>query len=477
MFRSTRSFLLPVLALAFFSPIASICLGDEPAAVTADDPQIPVEQLKLLLKPLRQAELAVEAEAWLDLLEAKVSEISAVQIGVKQRNREIEKAEELKAEAVAKVEAEPEQATSDAADVPEKVADAEAVAKEAEARVAKEQEAKTQALQDVNVLMEQRTALIDRVNVVLDAWEAKGGDAEEQRTYVSAVSGLVVDVEDASALWHAILGWLKSPEGGMRWVMNVVKFVATLIAFSIIAGIATRAVRRALQFHKGLSNLLREFAVTVVRRAIQIVGLMVAVTMLEVNIGPVLAVIGAAGFVVAFALQGTLSNFASGLMILFYRPFDVGDVVNAGGVSGTVVSMNLVSTDIKTFDNQRMIVPNNEIWGNVITNVTGLPTRRVDMKFGISYSDDIGKAIEVMSGILTSHEKVLKDPAPVIQLHELGDSSVNFIFRPWVNTPDYWAVYWDVTRAVKERFDANDISIPFPQRDVQVYQESSSATD
>jgi len=191
--------------------------------------------------------------------------------------------------------------------------------------------------------------------------------------------------------------------------------------------------------------------------------------MLEVKLAPVLAIIGAAGFVVAFALQGTLSNFASGLMILAYRPFDVGDVVNTGGVAGTVESMNLVSTTIKSFDNQHIVVPNNSIWGGVITNVTGKPIRRVDMVFGISYSDDIGKAIEVMETILKEHPLILADPPITVKLHELGDSSLNFICRPWVKTADYWTVYWDVTRAVKERFDAAGISIPFPQRDVHVH--------
>jgi small conductance mechanosensitive channel len=174
--------------------------------------------------------------------------------------------------------------------------------------------------------------------------------------------------------------------------------------------------------------------------------------------------------VVAFALQGTLSNFASGLMILFYRPFDAGDVVEVADVLGEVRSTTLVSTHIQTLDNKSIIIPNNLVWGGVIINNTGNPTRRVDMTFGIGYGDDIAKAHDILENIVTSHERVLKEPKPMIHVHELGDSSVNFICRPWVKTEDYWDVYWDVTRAVKEEFDKNGVSIPFPQRDVHIHQ-------
>ena len=185
--------------------------------------------------------------------------------------------------------------------------------------------------------------------------------------------------------------------------------------------------------------------------------------------GPLLAAIGAAGLVIGFALQGTLSNFASGIMIMVYRPFDVGDVISAAGTTGKVIGMNLVTTLVRTFDNQSIFIPNNKVWGDVITNVTANPTRRVDMKFGIGYGDDIERAREVLLEVVTSHEKVLADPAPVVQVGELGDSSVNFIVRPWSRTEDYWEVFWDVTREVKARFDAEGISIPFPQRDLHVH--------
>ena len=159
------------------------------------------------------------------------------------------------------------------------------------------------------------------------------------------------------------------------------------------------------------------------------------------------------------------------MMILFYKPFDVGDVVEAGTVFGTVSHMSLVNTTILTLDNQTLVVPNNKIWGDVIKNLNSQSERRVDMVFGIGYADDIPKAERVLQSIVSAHDAVLEEPEPVVRLHELGDSSVNFVVRPWVKSEDYWTVYWDVTREVKMRFDAEGISIPFPQRDVHLYQE------
>ena len=161
--------------------------------------------------------------------------------------------------------------------------------------------------------------------------------------------------------------------------------------------------------------------------------------------------------------------------MLIYRPFDMGDFVNVGGVLGKVESMNLLSTQLRTPDNQMVVVPNNNVWGDVITNITGITERRVDMVFGIGYDDDIDKAQAILEEIISKNELVLEEPEPVVKLHELGDSSVNFVCRPWVKPADYWTVYWDVTQEVKRRFDAEGVSIPFPQRDVHVYQQSGGA--
>ena len=158
-------------------------------------------------------------------------------------------------------------------------------------------------------------------------------------------------------------------------------------------------------------------------------------------------------------------------MILIYRPYDVDDFVEVTGASGLVKRMNLVSTTILTFDNQTLVVPNSKIWGDVIKNVTAQKERRVDLVFGIGYDDDIELAEKVLAEIISAHEKVLSDPEPMIKLHTLADSSVNFVVRPWTKTENYWDVYWDLTREVKLRFDREGISIPFPQRDVHLYSE------
>lgn len=458
--------------------------------------KIPKEELESRLKPLTKDELIAEADAWLDVLKAKVGEISEEEIKVQETNREIAKAEkeaeaaaEKKAEAESVAEAKKEEAENTSTDAPAAAkpedANVEATKADQEAKEAKateeaakqkaeaEAEKKKDKLVTVVTLREDRQKIVDRFNIVLAELTRKGGDAKDYETYVNAVSGIKLDVSDASALWVSFWGWLSSEEGGLRWAKNIGLFLLTLFAFWILSRIAGRAVRRGVKMMRGTSDLFRDFLVNSARRSILIVGLIVALGQLEVEISPLLAAIGAAGFVVAFALQGTLSNFASGILILVYRPFDVGDFVEVAGVTGTVESMTLMTTTIKSADNKRVVIPNNSIWGNVITNVTGNSTRRVDMVFGIGYGDDTDKAKGILENILSSHPLVLKDPEPVVRIHELADSSVNFICRPWSMTSDYWTVYWDVTREVKQRFDAEGVSIPFPQRDIHVYHETA----
>ena len=545
-----------MLFIVWFFALVSFSQEADPnyTATTISDPQIPVGDLELLLKPLTKSELIVEAEAWLQLLKSKVSQISAVEIQMRQKSREIdqkqeeiekkieqientEKEAEEKAETLVgdireseqKVEAEKEiqekveaidqtkseieeittktqaeletkqeeerssleqdlqkkteevvEAQQKAKDTVEEIAQAdmeltEKVKKIGEAEVELHSKVKEHLLVNITKLREEQSALIERFNVVLKALKDKGGDIKEYEKYVAAVSGIGVDMEsikDVSAFRIMIMGWLKSSEGGIKWLKNIIFFLLTLLAFYILACFLGSLTLKTVSKSKRFSDLLKHFFVSAVRKTVMIIGIIVALSMLQVQIAPFIAGLGVAGFVLGFALQGTLSNFASGLMILIYRPYDVGHVIEAAGMKGKVDSMNLVSTTIKTFDNQIVIIPNGEIWGGVITNVTGSDTRRVDMKFGISYSDDIAKAAKILEEIVSNNELVLKDPEPVIRLHELGDSSVNFVCRPWAKTEDYWTVYWDVTRAVKERFDAEGVSIPFPQRDVHIYQTS-----
>ena len=255
-------------------------------------------------------------------------------------------------------------------------------------------------------------------------------------------------------------------------VSRAAVFLGTLFVFWILARIARRAVQRAFGSDRVQgSQLLEQTVVSITGKVILLLGLIVALSFLGIELGPVLAGLGIAGFVLGFALQDSLANFAAGAMILLYVPFDVGDAVEvAGGVTGVVDSMSLVSTTILTFDNQRLIVPNSKIWGDVIKNITAEDVRRVDLVFGIGYDDDIPEAERQLARIIEEHPKVLDEPAPTIKLTELADSSVNFIVRPWCATSDYWEVRWDITRQVKLTFDEQGISIPFPQRDVHLHE-------
>jgi len=288
------------------------------------------------------------------------------------------------------------------------------------------------------------------------------------------VSGDIFDSEVAFDLIQrsseAMEEWLM--ENGIDLVWKLLLFVVIIILFKALSNISGRIVSSALQkSNLKLSGLLREFFTSIASKLVMLIGILIALSQLGIQITPLLAGLGMVGFIVGFALQDTLSNFASGLMILIYHPFDEGDVIEAAGVSGVVSKLSLVSTTILTFDNQSLVVPNSKIWGDVIRNVTAQTERRVDLVFGIGYSDDIPHAEKVLTEILESHKSVLKTPAPTVKLHTLNDSSVDFVVRPWVKTEDYWNVYWDVTRSVKQRFDEENISIPFPQRDIHLHQD------
>jgi len=264
----------------------------------------------------------------------------------------------------------------------------------------------------------------------------------------------------------------KSPDIILRLLM----FIAILLVFRSLSRLTKRVVRRSCDSSSlDLSVLLKDILISWSGGAVMVLGIFMALSQVGISLGPMLAGLGVAGFVIGFALQDTLGNFASGAMILIYRPYDVDDFIEVAGASGLVKKMNLVSTTIVTFDNQTLVIPNSKIWGDVIKNVTAQKVRRVDLEFGIGYGDDIEHVERVLHDIVASHEFVLEKPDPLIKLHTLGDSSVNFIVRPWTKTEHYWDVYWDLMREVKMRFDREGISIPFPQRDVHFYPQADDA--
>jgi len=311
-----------------------------------------------------------------------------------------------------------------------------------------------------------------------DTMDRLGLEVTEYRTLlVEATGELARGLGDAKVAMSLLKRWMGKArnwflDSGPGLLVKILVFLVILAVFRGLSRLTRKAVVRSIDKSRlQPSQLMRNMISNMTGNLVMAFGLLVALSQIGVSMGPLLAGLGVAGFIVGFALQETLANFAAGLMILFYRPYDVGDMVEAATVFGKVHHMSLVSTTILTIDNQTLIVPNGKIWGDVIKNVTAQKVRRVDMMFGISYSDDIPKSEAILESILKKHDMVLDDPEPMVKLHELGDSSVNFVVRPWVKTDDYWDVYWDVTREVKMRFDAEGVSIPFPQRDVHMYEE------
>lgn len=251
------------------------------------------------------------------------------------------------------------------------------------------------------------------------------------------------------------------------------KIVAALLIFFVGRWIAKR-IQNGLEkgmLKSHIDPVLVTFTVNMTFAAVMVFVVLAALGQLGVQTTSFIAVLGAAGLAVGLALQGSLSNFAAGVMIIIFRPFKIDDYVEGGGVSGTVKAIHIFTTTLTTPDNKRVIVPNSKMMGDNITNYSAEGTRRVDLTAGISYGDSIDKAKAVLIDMLNKDARVLKDPAPFVGVLKLGDSSVDFAVRPWVKVEDYWAVFFDLNETIKKRFDAEGLSIPFPQRDVHIYNE------
>jgi len=253
------------------------------------------------------------------------------------------------------------------------------------------------------------------------------------------------------------------------------QLLSALLIFLVgrwLARAITGVVRKAFA-RTDMEDTLERFLCNMIYAVLLAVVIIAAVGQLGVETTSLLAVFGAAGLAIGLALQGSLSNFAAGVLIVAFRPYKVGDFVEAAGQSGSVLEVQIFTTVLKTADNKKVIVPNSQIMNGTITNYSALGTRRVDMVFGCGYSDDIDTAYKVLQSIIDNDSRILQDPAPSIALNALADSSVNFNVRPWVNSADYGAVYNDITEQVKRQFDAAGLNIPFPQRDLHVYQHTT----
>ena len=254
-----------------------------------------------------------------------------------------------------------------------------------------------------------------------------------------------------------------------------VRIIVALLIFYIgrmVARSLSTGVRKVLAARE-VDKILETFVSNLVYWALLVVVIIAAIDRLGIETTSLIAVMGAAGLAVGLALQGSLSNFAAGVLIVIFRPYRVGDFVEAAGVSGSVEQVQILTTILKTPDNKQIIVPNSAIMSSIITNFSANETRRVDLTIGVSYDDDLDKVQKTLQEIVDADERILKDPACVIRVHELADSSVNFVVRPWVASGDYWGVYWDLTETIKKRFDQDGISFPFPQQDVHIHQVSA----
>lgn len=256
----------------------------------------------------------------------------------------------------------------------------------------------------------------------------------------------------------------------MPWAINILLALVIFFVGRKLADIIVKLIEPMLRRSK-LDNMLIGFVLSIAKALMLLVIVVAALSQLGVDTTSLIALVGAAGLAIGLALQDSLKNFAAGVMLIIFRPFKEGDFVETAGIAGLVENISVFNSILRTPDNREVIVPNGAIYANVITNYSARDTRRVDMVFGIGYDDDLLKAKKILQQIIDEDSRILPEPEAVIAVSELADSSVNFVVRPWVNSADYWDVLWQTTEKVKLRFDAEGISIPFPQMDVHLHKQ------
>jgi small conductance mechanosensitive channel len=266
--------------------------------------------------------------------------------------------------------------------------------------------------------------------------------------------------------------WLSA--NAADWGTKIIIAIAIFVIGKYLARMIAKLIQKALS-RSGTDAMLVKFLGNIAYGILLVAVVLAAVDSLGVNVTSLMAILGAAGLAVGLALKDSLSNFASGVMIIIFRPFNIGDFITAGGSSGVVDEIGLFATLMHTGDNQRIIVPNSAILNGTIVNSSALSTRRIDLVIGIGYDDNIGQARDIIMGILEADERIFKDPAPGVAVAELGDSSINLNVRPWVNAADYWTVRPDLLEHIKVQLDSAGISIPYPQQDVHMHEVKSVA--
>jgi small conductance mechanosensitive channel len=298
---------------------------------------------------------------------------------------------------------------------------------------------------------------------------ASGETAEvtETATPVDVMEVIPTSVEDVSQLWLTV------QDLAMDWGIKVLAALAIFVIGRWVAMGVRRGVRRMME-KGGIDPMIIGFVASITYIALLAFVVIAALGQLGIQTTSFIAILGAAGLAVGLALQGSLANFAAGFLMIIFRPFKVGDFVEAAGVAGVVKDMQIFTTTMKTGDNKTIIIPNAKISGDNIINYSAEENRRVDMTVGVAYDADLSKVRDVLNDIISKEERILSDPAPQVAVAELAESSVNFIVRVWTKTEDYWGVKFDATETIKNRFDEAGIGIPFPQRDIHIVSGSAA---
>ncbi len=415
------------------SPSEEKVLEEEPPiqAVTAKDPNISIELLEVLLKPLPQDNLQAEADAWFALLKAKAQQISDQEAAIQGQASQEESAGEVDKEL---------------------------------------------SIVTVSQLEIEQSNLVNRLTTVLNALDAKGGDTTTYRQYVGVVSGIDFNLTDAESLGLRFTTWLTSPEGGISLGFNLLKFLGILIVAIFLAPRLGRLTDSALTRASNISNLFRGFVVMIVKRGVLVIGALLALASIGVNLGPILAVVGGASFVLAFALQSNLGNFASGLMLLINKPFDVGDEVKVAGYWAYVDSISLANTKLKDFGGNIVSLPNNTVWGSDIINYTHSDRRKFMISIYVKFTEDLDTIKKLWMDIASSHPKVLKDPAPGwFPWNTHYEYYISVGLSAWIPTDDFWPVYVELLQAVQTGLEKANIELAAPQQNIKLDQADSQA--
>ena len=343
----------------------------------------------------------------------------------------------------------------------------EKVTEELEKKVEEEAELKNQLVIQVTELQSEQAAIVERLNVVLDALDKKGGETKSYRQYIDAVTGVELDITDTEGLGVRLVSWLTSAEGGLTFIIKVAEFSGILIVSVMIAPWLGKIANNILSRVGGISTLFRGFTVMVVKRGVLVVGLLIALAAIGVNLGPILALVGGASFVLAFALQSNLGNFASGLMLLINKPFDVGDEVKVAGYWAYVDSISLASTKIKDFSGNIITLPNNTVWGSDIINYTHADIRKLGLAIHVKFEQDLDKVYQMWMDITAAHPKVLDDPAPSwFPWNGHYDYYIYVNLTAWSTTDDYWYVYIDLLKELQKQIIELGIELTAPQQEI-----------